>query len=213
MSAPPRSSLEFLSPARQALLVALKHRGEATTDQLSGDTFLSPGAVRQHLLGLEALGIVGHFRLRDGPGRPRHVFRLTGRGEELFPQQYALMANEILSAVAEEDEALLARILSRLVDSQVKLASAKVQSQGRPQRLLELVQYLEEFGYYPKLEMVDNEAAVITLRHCPIFDIANEHPGVCEVECRAIRSVLGTEAVTRVAHRLAGDNVCGYSVD
>lgn len=207
------SSLEFLSATRQALLVAIKNQGEATTDQLARETFLSPGAVRQHLLALEAQGLVSYVRLREGPGRPRHVFRLTDHGEELFPQQYALMANEILRALSREDSSMVDRVFRRIADAQVKLATGAVKGQSRGERLLELVQFIERYGYFPHLEVVDNAGATLTLRHCPLLNVAAEHPGICEIECSAMRAVLGTEAITRVLHRLAGDSVCAYTID
>ena len=206
-------SLEFLSSPRQALLVAIKNAGEATTEQLAQDTYLSPGAVRQHLLGLEAQGLVTYVRLRGGPGRPRHVFRLTAHGEELFPQQYALMANELLRAISAEDDELFERVLERIVEAQVKLANEGVTAKSRPERLLELAQFIEKYGYFPKLEMVDNDSATLTLRHCPLLNVAKQHPGICEIECRAMKTVLGTDSVRRVQHRLAGDAVCTYAVD
>lgn len=206
-------SLEFLSSTRQLLLVAIKNLGEATTEQLARDTFLSPGAVRQHLLGLEAQGLVSYIRLRGGPGRPRHVFRLTAHGEELFPQQYALMANELLRAISAEDEELFERVLERMIDAQVTLANERIAGQGRSERLLGLTQFIEKYGYFPKLEMVDNGSARLTLRHCPLVNVAKQHPGVCEIECRAMKAVLGTDSVKRVEHRLAGDAVCTYTID
>lgn len=206
-------SLEFLSATRQALLVAIKNQGEATTDQLAKETFLSAGAVRQHLLALEAQGLVTYIRLREGPGRPRHVFRLTSHGEDLFPQGYALMANEILRALTAEDGSMLQRVFDRIVEAQVQLANEQVHGQSRSERLVELAQFIEQFGYFPRLDMADDGSATLTLRHCPLFNIASEHPGVCEVECQAMRKVLGTESITRVSHRLAGDSVCAYSID
>src|SRR5829696_6288926 len=107
-------SLEFLSSSRQLLLVAIKNRGEATTDELARETYLSPGAVRQHLLALEAQGLVSYLRIRNGPGRPRHVFRLTGHGEELFPQLYSEVANVLFAAIEAEDEAVVERVFQRL---------------------------------------------------------------------------------------------------
>ncbi len=206
-------SLEFLSATRQALLVAIKNQGEATTDQLAKETFLSPGAVRQHLLALEAQGLVTYVRLREGPGRPRHVFRLTNHGEDLFPQQYALMANEILRALSAEDSTMLERVFNRIAEAQVKLASEQVHGKSRSERILELAQFVERFGYFPRLEMVDNGSATLTLRHCPLLNIASENPGICEIECQAMRKVLDTEAITRISHRLAGDSVCTYTID
>ena len=62
--------LEFLSQARQTLLIAIKSDGQATTEELARETFLSPGAVRQHLLGLEALGLVTFVQVHRHP--PEH---------------------------------------------------------------------------------------------------------------------------------------------
>lgn len=205
-------SLEFLSSSRQLLLVAIKNQGEATTEGLARETYLSPGAVRQHLLALEAQGLVSYLRFRKGPGRPRHVFRLTGHGEELFPQLYSQIANVLLAAIEAEDEAVLERVFKRLVEEQVGVAAQRVQSMTRPERLLELVGLVEAHGYFPRLEVVDNGPASLTLRHCPLRKIAQNHPAICEVECSSMKSVLPGASIERTAHRLAGDSVCCYQI-
>ncbi len=205
-------SLEFLSATRQLLLVAIKNQGEASTDELSRETYLSPGAVRQHLLALEAKGLVTYMRLRDGPGRPRHVFRLTSHGEEIFPQQYALMANELFGAIAAEAPAFSERVLDRLLQAQVELAKKHVTATNAPERLVELVQFVESYGYFPNLETLENGSARLTLRHCPLLNVAKNHPGICEVECRAMKTVLSAESIERTAHRLAGDSLCTYTI-
>ena len=205
-------TLDFLSSSRQVLLVAIKNQGEATTEELARETYLSPGAVRQHLLALEAQGLVSYVRMRDGPGRPRHVFRLTGHGEELFPQLYSEMANILFEAIEAEDEGVLQRVFDRLVDGQVGLAVQRIQSMSRPERLLELVQLVERYGYFPRLEMVDNGPATLTLRHCPLLKLAQNHSAICEVECRSMKSVLPGANIERTAHRLKGDSVCCYEI-
>ena len=205
-------SLEFLSSTRQTLLIALKNSGEATTEQLARETFLSPGAVRQHLLSLEAQGLVAFARRRDGPGRPRHVFRLTSGGERLFPQLYAEMANTLLVAIEAEDEAVVERVIDRLVHAQVRLAEDIVLSGSRNERVYELVQLIERFGYFPRLEVLGDDPATLTLRHCPLLSVANRHPGLCRVECEAMARVLPGARVTRTAHRLQGDATCSYEI-
>jgi DeoR family suf operon transcriptional repressor len=195
------------------LLVAIKNGGEATTEQLARETYLSPGAVRAHLLALEAQGLVSFDRLRDGPGRPRHVFRLTPNGERLFPQRYAEIANILLNAVKQEDAEVVQRVLDGLVDGHVGLASSSVSAGTRPERLLQLVDFIERYGFFPRLESVDNGPARLTLRHCPVLGVATQHPEVCDVECRALRAVLPGSKVTRTEWRLQGDSVCTYSID
>lgn len=206
------SSLEFLSPTRQVLLEALKNEGEATTEQLARETFLSPGAVRQHLIALEIQGLVTHMRVREGPGRPRHVFRLTPSGERLFPQLYAEFGNVVLAAIEAEEDAVVERVFERLVARQVEVASESLRSAGRPERLLELRQFLEGYGYFPRLEVLDNGPARLTLGHCPLLSVAKQHPGLCRVECDALTSILPGAVIERSAHRLAGDAVCTYDI-
>ncbi|MBK6317926.1 MAG: winged helix-turn-helix transcriptional regulator [Dehalococcoidia bacterium] len=204
--------LEFLSQARQTLLIAIKSDGQATTEELARETFLSPGAVRQHLLGLEALGLVTFVRLRNGPGRPRHMFRLTASGERMFPQLYAEVANTLLAAIEAEDSSVVERIVGRLVQEQVQLAGQLVLAGSRPERLLELVQLIERFGYFPRLEVVDESPAELTLRHCPLLSVATRHPGICRVECESMQRVLPGATITRTAHRLEGDPNCKYQI-
>ncbi len=206
------SSLELLSAPRQVLLQALKKDGEATTEQLAQSTLVSPGAVRQHLLALVAQGLVSFVRVREGPGRPRHVFRLTAHGEELFPQLYSEIANIILAAVEQEDPAVADRILNRLLGEQVELARSNIQASSKADRLLELTKLVEQYGYFPKLEVVENAPALLTLRHCPLLSVASQHPRLCDVECEAIKSVLPGASVVRTAHRLEGDEDCRYEI-
>ncbi|HMO55030.1 MAG TPA: ArsR family transcriptional regulator [Tepidiformaceae bacterium] len=206
-------SLEFLSSTRQVLLVAIKNQGEATTEQLARETYLSAGAVRQHLLSLEAQGLVTYVKLREGPGRPRHVFRLTTQGEDLFPQQYAQVANIFLAALEAEDPSLKERVFERLVGIQTEQALERVSAKSRAERLLQVHQLIERHGYFPELEVLDNGPAKLTLRHCPLLNIARNHPEICEAESRAIVNVLPGSTVCRSAHRLEGEAVCVYEID
>lgn len=209
---PQGGSLEYLTPTRQALVMAIKALGEATTDQLARETFLSPGAVRQHLLSLEAQGLVSFTKVREGPGRPRHVFRLTPRGESLFPHQYADIAVALITAIRGESPELLDRVLGRVVESQAELAEHHIAAAARHSRLAGVIDLLERYGYFPRLEVEDRGAARIVLRHCPLLRLAAQVPEVCDAECAVLRAVLPGMAVTRVEHRLAGDSLCTYEL-
>lgn len=212
-SEPPHgASIDYLSPTRQALVVAIKVLGEATTDQLARETFLSPGAVRQHLLSLEAQGIVTFTRVREGPGRPRHVFRLTPRGESLFPQQSADLAVALLAAIRGESPAVLDRAFAALIDGQVQLAESHLLALARDDRIVGVLELFERFGYFPRVELPDDRSTRIVLRHCPLLKLAAEIPEVCEAECAVLRAVLPGMTVERVEHRLAGDPLCTYEL-
>ncbi|GIW13447.1 MAG: TrmB family transcriptional regulator [Tepidiforma sp.] len=207
---PHGGSLEYLTPTRQALIMAIKALGEATTDQLARETYLSPGAVRQHLLSLETQGLVTFTKVREGPGRPRHVFRLTPRGESLFPQQYADIAVALITAIRSESPELLQRVLSRVVDGQVELAELHLAANPHHGRLASVLELLERYGYFPRLEIAEGGTARIVLRHCPLLRLAVDVPEVCDAECAVLRAVLPGMTITRTEHRLAGDPLCTY---
>lgn len=207
------SSLELLSAPRQVLLEALKNNGEATTEQIARDTYLSAGAVRMHLLALEAKGLVSFVRVREGPGRPRHVFRLTDAGESIFPQLYAPLANIVLAAVEEEEPAVVERIFGRLLAAQLGRAQAVVHAADPSARLGELTGLVDEYGFYPQLEVFEGQPARLTLRHCPLQHVVGEHPRICDVECDALKGVLPGARVERTAHRLDGDELCTYEIE
>ncbi len=209
---PHGGSLEYFTPTRQALIIAIKALGEASTEELARETYLSPGAVRQHLLSLEAQGLVTFTKVREGPGRPRHVFRLTPRGESLFPQQYADIAVALFTALRGESSELLERVLSRIVDGQAQLAELHIAAAGRHDRLPAVFELLERYGYLPRLELIDGGVARIVLRHCPLLRLAQQVPELCDAECAVLRAVLPGTTVERVEHRLAGDTVCTYQV-
>lgn len=194
------------------MLVAIKNGGAATTEELARETYLSPGAVRQHLLALEAQGLVTFDRMREGPGRPRHVFRLTSRGEELFPQQYALMAHVLLSAIEDEEDGVKDRVLDRVVKSQVEIPEDRLYGLSDAERLLEVTKSLEGYGYFPQLEVLDEKPPQLTLRHCPLLNVVRKHPGLCEAERRALERALPGASLERTSHRLADDPVCCYRV-
>src|SRR5437667_7023950 len=98
-------TLANLPRTRREIVVALKKRGEATVEDLAGAVGITVSAVRQHLAGLARAGFVAHRSVRGGPGRPRHVYRLSAGAEALFPKYYSELTNELLSYVEDEDPA------------------------------------------------------------------------------------------------------------
>ncbi len=76
-------ALGSLSPTRRRLLDALKMRGPADAAGLASTLGLTPSAVRQQLSVLERDGMIVFDQVRAGPGRPRHLYRLSEAGDAL----------------------------------------------------------------------------------------------------------------------------------
>ncbi len=204
-------SLDLLDPTRRVLMTILKRHGQASTETLATEAFLSIGATRQHMQALVDQGLVSFDLERRGPGRPRHLFSLTGSGQTLFPQFYEEMADALLGALEAEDPEVRERVLTRMAQTQMRQTLARVEGVEPPARFKATIAALEDDGYFPAVSIEGRHARVEFL-HCPLMSVAPQHPGVCDAEERCIRAAFGVEGIERTSHRMAGDPVCSYLV-
>src|SRR5215210_2550328 len=89
--------------SRQEILKLLRHRGELTAEDLAREVGITSVAVRQHLHILEASGLIATATERRPIGRPRRVYSLTERADDLFPSSYHLLANIILEQLQQRE--------------------------------------------------------------------------------------------------------------
>lgn len=210
MARPP--SLELLSPTKKLLLLGIKVRGAATIETLAHDSFLSPGAARQHLQSLASMGLVTHTDVRGGPGRPRHVFELTPTGQWLFPHRYAEFGDALLTALEEEGAGMYERIVSRAAFLHLEQEWKKLGSLDFPSRCAEVPRVLDECGYLPEITPEPNGELTLRLHHCPLMSIAREHPAVCEAECQWISQAFAPGTVRRTEKMGDGQGTCSYRI-
>lgn len=208
---PSRAPLNLLPNTRRLLLLGIKERGEATAEELARASFLSIAAVRMHLYGLETEGFVTHFRRREGPGRPTHVFRLTAEGEELLPQGYAVVAMALLNAVdatgAPKDTLIEAILVDQCARVRETVVAPTVEG-----RIAQLAEVQELQGYFPAWEQISADCWVGSMGHCPFIRVARKHPEFCEMERVVIETALAAGAVERLSSRASGEPRCAYQL-
>jgi DeoR family suf operon transcriptional repressor len=73
---------------RAQVLLEIKKSQPVTARELSVTFGVSANAIRRHLKELELDGSVVYVREQRGMGAPANVYRLTPRGEALFPNRY-----------------------------------------------------------------------------------------------------------------------------
>lgn len=93
-----------LSVGRRRILDHLKLSGPATPAELASALSLTPAAVRQHLDGLGAEGLVASAAATRGsgsagPGRPAARWRLTRRAHRLFPDRHGELTAQLIGAI------------------------------------------------------------------------------------------------------------------
>ena len=206
------ATLDTLPTTRRALLEAIKRSGEARADELADTLDITVSAVRQHLAALEADGLVVHSEVRAGPGRPHHNYRLSERGDELFPRRYASLVDDLLVEAAAEDPALIERMFARRRARRTERAKQRLAGKSLPDQVAELTRILDEDGYLAEAIAQDDGSFRIVEHNCAILAVASQYGAACGTELDFIREVLPDARVERVAHLLSGGHVCAYEV-
>ena len=205
-------ALDTLQPTRRQILQHIKVRGEAGADELARELRLTVTAVRQHLTGLAADGLVEHRPAVAGPGRPRHLFRLTPRGHGLFPAAYGELTNELLGYFSEDAPELVDRVFERRGRRRTDAARARLEGREFPERVAELARILDEDGYLADFEAVDEDTWRITEHNCAVFAVASRYGQACSSEIAFLREAMPDADIERVSHMVAGAHACSYLV-
>ena len=208
----PATPLESLAPTRRLLVYELKRRGEASVEELAAEAGLTPTGVRQHLGTLAGDGLVEHRREGAGPGRPRHLFRLTTRGHGLFPAAYGELTNELLGYFSEEDPDLVDAAFERGRKRRRDAALARLEGLELRDKVVELARILDEDGYMADCQAAGESTWMVTEHHCAIFGVARRYGQACSSEIEFIREVLPEATVERVTHMVAGAHRCSYRI-
>jgi DeoR family transcriptional regulator, suf operon transcriptional repressor len=196
------------SPAGQ-ILHYLQRQNEATVKELATMLGVSTTAAREHIVHLQAEGLVGVRAERHGPGRPRMVYTLSDSARSRFPQQYDRLLTGLLRELIaleghDKVDHLLERVSRRLADEY----SDRMAGQGVTERLNELRRLLEQRGVPAE---VVAEGDGIRLFACPFYDLAQGHPEVCSMERQMIEYVLGEKLALESTIR-EGAHTCRFIV-
>jgi DeoR family suf operon transcriptional repressor len=208
----PAGGLESIPGTRRAILKAIKTRGDARAEELAGDLGVTVSAMRQHLASLSSDGLVAYKEVRDGRGRPRHIYFVTDKADALFPRTYPELTNELLGYVDEADHELLEKAFRRRRDRRISQANSRLAGKSFEDRVLELTRILDEDGYLATMEPADGGGYHIIEHNCAILGIAQRYGQACSSEIEFIRSVLSDAEVNRVSHIVSGERHCAYLV-
>ena len=203
-----------LSGRGKELVLALKHAGEATAEELAARLGVTVSAVRQQLDGLAADGLVAWRPQSRGRGRPTHVYRLTRAAEPLFPKAYGGLTNELLGYVAEADPSLVDDIFDRRRQRRLEGARQRLAPLAGDfgAQVAELARILDEDGYLASFEARPDGSFRIVEHNCAVLDVAERYGQACSSEIAFLRQALPEARVERVSHMIAGGHACAYEV-
>ena len=205
-----------LAKSQEQILQRLKTRGSQSVKILSNQLDMTTMGVRQHLAELENKGFVAHAREeKQTRGRPVHLWHLTQKGHQRFPDEHHQLTLELLEVIQTD---LGEDSMNRLINSrndQIKqrylqqLRASGDDIRGRIQKLAEL---RSEEGYMAEVRLLPDGWLLIE-NHCPIRAAAEKCQHLCRAELNCF-SELFTESATveRVDHLFAGARRCAYKI-
>ncbi|MGH2443461.1 MAG: helix-turn-helix transcriptional regulator [Chloroflexota bacterium] len=206
------SHLEALPSTRRSIVEQIKKSGTRGADDIAAHVGITVQAARHHLTTLERDGLLSHSELRDGMGRPKHLYALTPAGDTLFPRNYADLTNELLEYVEDENPELLDRIFDRRAQRRLEQARREMVGASFPQKVRVLAQILDQDGYLAEFQALADGTFIITEHNCAVLSVALRYGHACSSELDFLRAAIPEAEVTRIAHRIAGGHVCAYLI-
>jgi predicted ArsR family transcriptional regulator len=208
---------EIISGAKRRLLERLKRHGPVTAGKLAAGLGLTDVAVRQHLLALEAGGLVQQqTQPPAGRGRPAVLWSLSGLAQEVFPDRHADLTLDLLESVREAfGEKGLEQLVATRAKRQAEAYRGLLPDGQAPlkKRLEALANQRSAEGYMAEVRRESRGSFLLVEHNCPICEAARCCTGLCAAELDVFRESLG-EGVTveRTQHLISGGERCVYRV-
>jgi DeoR family transcriptional regulator, suf operon transcriptional repressor len=210
------ASTPTLPEGRQAVLYALRRRGEATAEQLAEQLAMSVSGARQHLSALTRDGLVDATEMAPAAakrGRRTLVYSVTPAADSLFPKAYGELTNELLGYVADAEPDMLDDLFAKRREHRIEAARARLaRKRGLGGKVAELTRILDEDGYMATSEKVSPRVYRVIEHNCAIWAVAQRYGQACTSEIEFIRAVLPGAEVERVQHMIAGARRCAYEI-
>jgi predicted ArsR family transcriptional regulator len=196
---------------RREILDALRRSSGLTADQLATTLGVTAMAVRKHLAVLQEEGLLAACVERRPVGRPVHVYVLTPRARERFPQQYQDLTNELIDDLrALDGEEKVALLFQRRAERAYMALAPAVAGQPLPERLRILTSHLDEQGYLADWEVTPDGDYLLKEHNCAIYGVAQCVPEACSCELDLFRRLLDDTEIAREQHVIDGDHLCCY---
>ena len=199
---------------KEDILRFLLKRGTATAGAIATHLEITPQAVRRHLKTLETGELIEHQVSQASIGRPNHLYQLSRKGREHFPDQYDQFALSLLNTVADTmGPEHVSQLLKHQWQRKAKEYKERLGNAPLTERMQTLVKLRQKEGYMAECHRADDESGfVITEYNCAIAHIAESYPTVCGHELAMFAIALPDCSVERTHWLVGGEHQCGYLV-
>ncbi|WP_020402576.1 helix-turn-helix transcriptional regulator [Gracilimonas tropica] len=206
----------MLTGPKKELLDLIKHQGQITIDESVEKMDLAKTTVREHFTQLEEDGYIERSYERSGRGRPSLSFRLTKKGNGMYPSYEPEMMREFIRFLQTEGEH---RILEdffqkfwnrRYQKLEMMLEEESADSEEDKARVTRRM--LDEEGFMAEIGH-DSDSGKLMMKecNCPFREIIKVTKLPCKLEEEFYEKVFGKK-VERTTYIAEGDFACTYCV-
>ncbi|GAB2565999.1 helix-turn-helix transcriptional regulator [Gracilibacillus alcaliphilus] len=202
-----------LPTTKDKILELLKKEVTLSVNELIDHLQITHMAIRKHLATLEKDGLIRSEAEKVSVGRPRQKYRLTAKGDRLFPNNYESISVEFLKDIEDlHGEEAIKQLFHKREERQVHAYKKLVTSPSANEKIRKMVDIQNNKGYMAELvEHEDNHFEIIEY-NCPIFAVASTYHTACQCETSMFKQVLDTQQVERVQCKTEGNNHCRFHV-
>lgn len=203
---------------RKHILEILKESGGATVAELADRLDMAPVSVRHHLDILQGDNLikVGRIERTGSVGRPQQIYQLTDDADELFPNNFAVLAMGMVRQLKqilppEQVDAVFYSLADEMV---AEVDVAKLAELPLAERLDRVTDFLNDRGYLARWEACsdDGNAFVLYKHNCPYAGLSGEHRELCMMDQMLIDRLVGRHC-DRTASVANNDRCCTYRID
>lgn len=196
---------------RQDILNLLK-REEMNVNELSEKLGVSPTGTRQHLMILEKDGLIKSVPLKGAMGRPKYVYSLTEKADNLFPKAYDDFLEWVIKEIVElEGEKKARELFQKIAKKRAAMLKGQFEGKGLEERIQLLTGLLDESGCYAEYSK-DGNGYTIKEYNCVLKRLVGRYGSVvCAHDVAFFEALLG-EKVKMIETMGQGARFCAFEV-
>lgn len=194
----------------QALLDLMRSEDSFGVGELAEHLGVTDTAIRQRLTRLMDRGFVQRVAVREGRGRPKHLYRLTEAGMRESGANLEDLAVALWQELIElDDSELRQRLISRVVDRLAQRYAMEVVGETPEQRMKSVVDLFNRRGIPFSLEQVTGASNRLKILGCPYPGLAGSDRYVCQMEQMLFQRLIGA-SVESISCDVSESGCCEY---
>lgn len=174
---------------------------------------ISEVAIRRHLNDLIRQKLVKERIVKQEIGRPFHLYSLTTKGHETFPNQYSDLPVELLRDLESiQGKEVVNELLQKRVNREEEEMGQKMQDASFDEKMALMAEVQESKGYMIEYEKLADGDYEVKNFNCPIYNIASNYRQICHYEKDMMRNIFPDSKVKPDACMTYGDQYCCWYI-